>query len=92
MKASITLPKGLLESARQRAGSQGLSAYLADGLRMAEHMADLDEFLAWREAEFGPIPDDVMNEVREAWPDPRDVTPPSSETQPSRLSSSTATG
>ncbi len=72
-KVSVTLPKALVESARRRAGDRGFSAYVAEGLRMAEHMADLDEFLAAHREAHGPIPTELMEEVRRAWPDPRAV-------------------
>src|SRR5659263_630484 len=45
-KVSVTLPRALVDSARARAGTRGFSAYVAEGLRLAEHMADLDDFLA----------------------------------------------
>jgi len=69
-KVSVTLPKPLVESARRRAGTRGFSAYLAEGLRLSEHLADLDEFLAAHVTEHGPIPAALMEEVRQAWSDP----------------------
>jgi hypothetical protein len=89
-KVSVTLPKDLVDSARARAGAGGFSAYIAEGLRLAEHLADLDDFLAARAAEHGPIPDDVMDEVRRAWPDP--LATESSGPTRRRRSSSTAKG
>jgi hypothetical protein len=86
-KVSVTLPRELVASARRRAGSGGFSAYLAEGLRLAEHMADLDEFLTAREAAHGPIPDDLMQEVRKAWPDPHAAAPPGREAPRTRSSS-----
>jgi hypothetical protein len=88
-KVSVTLPKTLVDSARKRAGTRGFSAYLAEGLRLAEHLADLDEFLAAHRAEHGPIPDEIMEEVRQAWPDPHDVAKSTGRT-PRKRSSSTA--
>jgi hypothetical protein len=87
-KVSVTLPRELVASARRRAGAGGFSAYLAEGLRLAEHLADLDEFLAAREAEHGPIPEVIMEEVRAAWPDPH-AAAPSPRRTPRRRSSST---
>ncbi|GAC1611377.1 MAG: hypothetical protein NVS3B26_23840 [Mycobacteriales bacterium] len=89
-KVSVTLPKNLVDSARARAGSRGFSAYLAEGLRLAEHLADLDEFLTAHAAEHGPIPDAIMEEVRQAWPDPHAAS--SIPAMPRRPSSSTAKG
>ncbi len=74
-KVSVTLPKPLVDSARRRAGVGGFSAYVAEGLRLAEHLADLDEFLTAHAAAHGPIPHDVMEEVRQAWPDPHAAAP-----------------
>jgi hypothetical protein len=34
------------------------------GLRLAEHMADLGDFLAGYVAELGPVPDSLMEAVR----------------------------
>ena len=90
-KVSVTLPKSLVDSARARAGARGFSAYVAEGLRMAEHMADLDEFLSAHTAEHGPVPADIMDEVRKAWPDPHAATS-TTPAKPRRRSSSTATG
>ena len=90
-KVSVTLPKSLVDSSRARAGARGFSAYVAEGLRLAEHMADLDDFLAAHTADHGQIPDDLMEEVRQAWPDPRAAATPV-RPSPRRRSSSTATG
>ena len=90
-KVSVTLPKSLVDGARARAGARGFSAYVAEGLRLAEHMADLDDFLAAHTAKHGPLPDDLMEEVRQEWPDPHAVALPVPAT-PRRRSSSTATG
>jgi hypothetical protein len=90
-KVSVTLPKSLVDGARARAGARGFSAYVAEGLRLAEHLADLDDFLTLHTAEHGPIPDDIMEEVRQAWPDPHAVAT-SNPATPRRRSSSTAKG
>ena len=88
-KVSVTLPKHLVDSARARAGSRGFSAYVAEGLRLAEHMADLDEFLAAHDAEHGPVPAHIMEEVRKEWPDPHAAASPTP-AEARRRSSSTA--
>jgi hypothetical protein len=69
-KVSVTLPRDLVTQARARVGARGLSAHIAEGLRLAEHLADLDEFLTAHTASHGPVPDHLMQEVRQAWPDP----------------------
>lgn len=90
-KVSVTLPRALVDSARARTGTRGFSAHVAEGLRLAEHMADLDDFLAAHVAEHGPVPDSMMEEVRQAWPDPH-VAADASKPTPRRRSSSTAKG
>jgi hypothetical protein len=90
-KVSVTLPRELVASARRRAGAGGFSAYLAEGLRLAEHLADLDEFLGTREANHGSIPVEIMQEVRQAWPDPH-AAAPNRPRRPRKRSSSTRTG
>jgi len=90
-KVSVTLPRALVESARARAGARGFSAYVAEGLRLAEHMADLDDFLASHVAEHGPVPESLMEEVRQAWPDPH-AAADAGKAKPRRRSSSTAKG
>jgi hypothetical protein len=87
-KVSVTLPRALVESARRRAGERGFSAYVAEGLRMAEHMADLDEFLAAHQ----PVPAELMEEVRRAWPDPRPAAGRQGRRKAPTRSSSTRTG
>lgn len=71
IRVTVTLPKPLVDSVRARAGARGLSVYVAEGLRLAEHLADLDDFLAAQSVGRGPLPIELMEEVRRAWPDPR---------------------
>ncbi len=67
-KDCVALPESLIDSARSEASSQDFLSSVAENLRLAEHMADLDEFLASHAADHGQIPNDVVNEVRQAWP------------------------
>jgi post-segregation antitoxin (ccd killing protein) len=66
-KVSVTLPAGLLERIRQRVGTRGLSGYVAHALEEEERREALQAWLTSQDAEFGPVPDEVMAEVRAAW-------------------------
>ena len=66
-KVSVTLPAGLLDRIRQRVGTRGLSGYVAHALEEEERREALQAWLTSQDAEFGPVPDDVMAEVRAAW-------------------------
>ena len=73
VKTSISLPAETLAHARERAGERGLSAYVAEMLEREERRFALRKYLAEAEAEFGPIPEDVLEEVRQVWPAARAV-------------------
>ncbi|MGH3275374.1 MAG: hypothetical protein ACRDNZ_13765 [Streptosporangiaceae bacterium] len=66
-KVSITLPAGLLERIRGRVGTRGLSGFVAEALEEEDRRAALRSWLADQEAEHGPIPADVLEEVRDEW-------------------------
>jgi hypothetical protein len=66
-KVSVTLPAGLLDRIRQRVGTRGLSSYVAHALEEEERREALQAWLASQDAEFGPVPDEVMAEVRAEW-------------------------
>lgn len=67
-KVSITLPEPLLERVRERVGQGGLSNFAARALEHEERRLALDEWLADMEAEHGPVPPEVMEEVRRVRP------------------------
>jgi len=66
-KVSVTLPAGLLDRIRQRVGTRGLSSYVAHALEEEERREALQAWLTSQDAEFGPVPDDVIAEVRAEW-------------------------
>jgi hypothetical protein len=66
-KVSVTLPAALLDRVRQRVGTRGLSGYVAHALEEEERREALQAWLSGQDAEFGPVPDEVMAEVRAAW-------------------------
>ena len=66
-KLSISLPRELAQSMRRRAGARGVSSFAARAIRHELEREQLGEYLAELEAEFGPVPDELMNEARRAW-------------------------
>ena len=73
VKTSVTIPAGTLARAKKRAGGRGLSAYVAEALEREERRRALAEYLDAAEAAAGPIPEDVLEEVRREWPAARGV-------------------
>jgi post-segregation antitoxin (ccd killing protein) len=66
-KVSVTLPAGLLERIRGRVGARGLSSYVAEALEDEERRSALRAWLAEQDAEHGPIPASVLEEVQNEW-------------------------
>jgi hypothetical protein len=69
-KVSLTLEKELVAEAREVAGSRGLSSYVNRALRQQLQHDRLTGLLAELEKKTGPIPSELMEEVRRAWPAP----------------------
>lgn len=68
-KVSISLPAPLVERLKRKVGSRGLSRYVAEALENEERRQALREWLADQDREHGPIPEDLMREVRRQWLD-----------------------
>lgn len=66
-KISISLPAPLVERIKKKVGSRGVSRYVAEALEHEERRQALRDWLADQDREQGPIPDDVMREVRRQW-------------------------
>lgn len=69
VKVSISLPAPLVERLKRKVGSRGLSRYVAEALENEERRQALREWLADQDREHGPIPEDLMREVRRQWLD-----------------------
>lgn len=69
-KVSLTLEEDLLAEAREAVGARGLSSYVNRALRHQLQRDRLTGLLAELEREQGPIEPRVMEEVRQAWPEP----------------------
>lgn len=66
-KVSVSLPGPLLERVKQRVGSRGVSGYVAQALEHEERRQALREWLTDQDRSNGPVPDDMMQEVRCQW-------------------------
>jgi Arc/MetJ-type ribon-helix-helix transcriptional regulator len=67
-KVSVTLDGEMVDEARALVGSRGLSSYVNSALRLKLQHDRIGRLLDELESEAGPIPDDVMDEVRREWP------------------------
>lgn len=66
-KVSVSLPAPLVERIKNKVGSRGLSRYVAAALEHEERRQALRDWLADQDQEHGPVPDEVMQEVRRQW-------------------------
>ncbi|MER8232329.1 CopG family transcriptional regulator [Streptomyces sp. NPDC101490] len=54
-KVTVTIPEDLLEEVRAEAAEYGLSAYVAEALRLRRDRDRLRELVDWLEEEHGPV-------------------------------------
>jgi len=66
-KVSVSLPSPLVERIKQKVGARGVSRYVAHALEQEERREALRAWLADQDRQHGPVPDDVMQEVRRQW-------------------------
>lgn len=67
-KVSVSMPEELADAVRARTGAGGFSRYVTEAVQEQVRLDLLDELSAELEAEFGPIPDEVREQTRRAWP------------------------
>ncbi|WP_344265346.1 CopG family transcriptional regulator, partial [Streptomyces sodiiphilus] len=56
-KVTVTIPVDLLEEIRSDAAERGLSAYVAEALRLKRDRDRMRELVNWLEEEHGPLTD-----------------------------------
>ena len=66
-KVSVSLPAPLVERIKNKVGSRGVSRYVAEALEHEERRQALRDWLADQDREHGPVPDDLLQEVRRQW-------------------------
>ena len=67
-KWSVSVEKTLAARVESRVGDRGLSGFVA---RAVEHELErdlLDEYLVELDADFGPIPEGLVEDIDELWP------------------------
>ncbi|MEU3947233.1 CopG family transcriptional regulator [Streptomyces sp. NPDC029526] len=57
-KVTVTIPEDLLDEIRADAAERGLSAYVADALRIKRDRDRLLELVDWLQKEHGPVTED----------------------------------
>ena len=67
-KLSISMPHRLASAARKRAGSRGLSSFVARAVARELEREALGEFLNELDDSFGPVPDAELKRARREWP------------------------
>ena len=68
-KVSVSMPEALAEAVRARTGAGGFSRYVTEAVEreiMHDSLGDLIEEL---EAEYGPVPQERVDEAAREWPD-----------------------
>jgi hypothetical protein len=76
-KVSLSLDQELVDQARALAGARGLSALVNEALRVQLQHERVRRLLAEMDEEYGPVPEQVMEEVRREWPEQRGAGPSS---------------
>jgi post-segregation antitoxin (ccd killing protein) len=66
-KVSVTLPASLVDRIKTRVGARGVSRYVAHALEAEERREALRAWLSGQDAEYGPLPESAMEQVRREW-------------------------
>ncbi|MFJ9031480.1 CopG family transcriptional regulator [Streptomyces sp. NPDC102274] len=64
-KVTVTIPEDLLDEIRAEAGERGMSAYVAEALRLKRDRDRLRELVDWLEEEHGPVTESERAAVRD---------------------------
>ena|SRR5215467_4034656 len=68
-KVSVSMPEELAEAVRARTGSGGFSRYVTEAVEREFRHDLLGELIEELEAEYGPVPEHLLEEARREWPD-----------------------
>jgi hypothetical protein len=68
-KVSVSMPEDLAEAVRARTGAGGFSRYVSEAVEREIRHDMLGELIEELEAEYGPVPQELLDEARREWPD-----------------------
>jgi hypothetical protein len=68
-KVSVSMPEDLVAAVRERTGAGGFSRYVAEAVEEKLRLDRLNDLSAYLEAKYGPVPEEVIQEVLREWPD-----------------------
>jgi hypothetical protein len=68
-KVSVSMPEDLVAAVRERTGAGGFSRYVAEAVEEKLRLDHLNDLSAYLEAKYGPVPEEVIQEVLREWPD-----------------------
>ncbi|MDR2984182.1 MAG: hypothetical protein LBV34_05010 [Nocardiopsaceae bacterium] len=68
-KVSVSMPEDLAEAVRARTGAGGFSRYVTEAVEREIRHDMLGELIEELEAEYGPVPQELLDEARREWPD-----------------------
>jgi hypothetical protein len=68
-KVSVSMPEELAEAVRARTGAGGFSRYVTEAVDREIKHDLLGELIDELEAEYGPVPQELLDEARREWPD-----------------------
>ncbi len=68
-KVSVSMPEELAEAVRARTGAGGFSRYVTEAVEREFRHDLLGELIEELEAEYGPVPQELLDEASREWPD-----------------------
>ena len=71
-KVSVSMPEELADAVRARTGAGGFSRYVTDAVSREFQHDLLGELLDELDAEYGPVPEELVQQARREWPDYED--------------------
>jgi alkylhydroperoxidase family enzyme len=68
-KVSVSMPDELAQAVRRRTGASGFSRYVSDAVQARIRHDLLGDLLDELDAQYGPIPPEMLEDARFKWPD-----------------------
>jgi Arc/MetJ-type ribon-helix-helix transcriptional regulator len=67
-KVSVSMPEDLVAAVRERTGAGGFSRYVSEAVEEKLRLDRLDDLSAYLEEKYGPVPEELIQEVLREWP------------------------